>query len=83
MAVPTFLIGIQPGYQTLGVMAPVLLTALRVIQGLSGRRRMHHVDRLHGRARAVRPAGRDRRNLLRQRHLRHDAGVGHGRRPCR
>ena len=35
MAIPTFLIGVLPGYQTLGVMAPVLLTALRVIQGLS------------------------------------------------
>ena len=35
MAVPTFLVGVLPGYQTLGVMAPVLLTALRVIQGLS------------------------------------------------
>jgi MFS transporter, MHS family, proline/betaine transporter len=35
MAVPTFLIGILPGYQSLGVMAPILLTVLRVIQGLS------------------------------------------------
>ncbi len=35
MAVPTFLIGILPGYHSLGVMAPVLLTVLRVIQGLS------------------------------------------------
>lgn len=35
MAVPTFLIGLLPGYQSLGVMAPVLLTLLRVIQGLS------------------------------------------------
>ena len=35
MAVPTFLVGVLPGYQTLGLMAPVLLTALRVIQGLS------------------------------------------------
>ena len=35
MAVPTFLVGALPGYQTLGVMAPVLLTMLRVIQGLS------------------------------------------------
>ena len=35
MAVPTFLIGILPGYQSLGVMAPVLLTVLRIIQGLS------------------------------------------------
>ncbi len=35
MAVPTFLIGILPGYHSLGVMAPVLLTVLRVVQGLS------------------------------------------------
>jgi MHS family proline/betaine transporter-like MFS transporter len=35
MAIPTFLVGVLPGYQTLGLMAPVLLTALRVIQGLS------------------------------------------------
>ena len=35
MAVPTFLVGLLPGYQTLGLMAPVLLTVLRVIQGLS------------------------------------------------
>ena len=35
MAIPTFLVGILPGYETLGIMAPVLLTTLRVIQGLS------------------------------------------------
>jgi MHS family proline/betaine transporter-like MFS transporter len=35
MAVPTFLIGLLPGYQTLGLWAPVMLTALRMIQGLS------------------------------------------------
>jgi MHS family proline/betaine transporter-like MFS transporter len=35
MAVPTFLVGILPGYETLGLMAPVLLTLLRVVQGLS------------------------------------------------
>jgi MHS family proline/betaine transporter-like MFS transporter len=35
MAIPTFLVGILPGYQTLGLMAPVLLTMLRVVQGLS------------------------------------------------
>jgi MFS transporter, MHS family, proline/betaine transporter len=35
MSVPTFLVGALPGYQTLGVMAPVLLTVLRMIQGLS------------------------------------------------
>lgn len=35
MAVPTFLVGVLPGHATLGVAAPVLLTALRMIQGLS------------------------------------------------
>lgn len=35
MAVPTFLVGALPGHQTLGLAAPVLLTALRMIQGLS------------------------------------------------
>ena len=35
MAIPTFLVGILPGYQVLGVAAPFLLTLLRMIQGLS------------------------------------------------
>jgi MHS family proline/betaine transporter-like MFS transporter len=35
MAIPTFLIGVLPGYQELGLAAPVLLTLLRMIQGLS------------------------------------------------
>ena len=35
MAIPTFLVGILPGYQVLGVVAPVALTVLRIIQGLS------------------------------------------------
>src|SRR5207302_867349 len=35
MALPTFLVGVLPGYDTLGVAAPVLLTILRMIQGLS------------------------------------------------
>lgn len=35
MAVPTFLVGALPGHETLGLAAPVLLTALRMIQGLS------------------------------------------------
>ena len=35
MAVPTFLIGILPGYATLGVAAPIILTLLRMMQGLS------------------------------------------------
>lgn len=35
MAIPTFLVGVLPGYAVLGVMAPVLLTFLRMVQGLS------------------------------------------------
>jgi MHS family proline/betaine transporter-like MFS transporter len=35
MAIPTFLVGVLPGYQTLGIAAPILLTLLRMIQGLS------------------------------------------------
>ncbi len=35
MAVPTFLIGVMPTYDTLGVMAPVVLILLRLMQGAS------------------------------------------------
>jgi len=35
MAIPTFTIGLLPGYETLGVTAPILFTCLRVFQGLS------------------------------------------------
>src|SRR5882724_11950416 len=35
MAIPTFLVGVLPGYQVLGVAAPILLTLLRMIQGFS------------------------------------------------
>jgi MFS transporter, MHS family, proline/betaine transporter len=35
MAIPTFLIGLLPGYHTLGVLAPIALTLLRMVQGLS------------------------------------------------
>ena len=35
MAMPTFLVGVLPGYHVLGVAAPILLTLLRMIQGLS------------------------------------------------
>jgi MHS family proline/betaine transporter-like MFS transporter len=35
MAVPTFLVGVLPGYQTLGLVAPIILTLLRMLQGLS------------------------------------------------
>jgi len=35
MAIPTFLVGLLPTYETLGLAAPVLLLVLRMIQGLS------------------------------------------------
>jgi MFS transporter, MHS family, proline/betaine transporter len=35
MAVPTFLVGVLPGYASLGVVAPIVLTLLRMVQGLS------------------------------------------------
>jgi MHS family proline/betaine transporter-like MFS transporter len=35
MAISTFLIGLLPGYERLGVLAPLALTALRMVQGLS------------------------------------------------
>jgi MHS family proline/betaine transporter-like MFS transporter len=35
MAIPTFLIGVLPGYDRIGLAAPILLTLLRMVQGLS------------------------------------------------
>ncbi|MCC6778909.1 MAG: MFS transporter [Hyphomicrobiales bacterium] len=35
MAVPTFLIGFLPGYAAIGLAAPIALTLLRMVQGLS------------------------------------------------
>jgi MHS family proline/betaine transporter-like MFS transporter len=35
MAVPTAAIGLLPGYETIGIMAPIILTIIRLIQGFS------------------------------------------------
>jgi MFS transporter, MHS family, proline/betaine transporter len=35
MAVPTFLVGALPGHHEIGIAAPILLTLLRMVQGLS------------------------------------------------
>ena len=35
MAIPTFLMGLLPGHQTIGVLAPIGLSLLRIVQGLS------------------------------------------------
>src|SRR5437870_1256593 len=35
MAIPTFLIGLLPGHAALGLAAPIALTVLRMVQGLS------------------------------------------------
>lgn len=35
MALPTFLVGIMPGYDVIGIAAPILLTLCRMMQGLS------------------------------------------------
>lgn len=35
MAAPTFLLGCLPTYETIGILAPILLTVIRMVQGLS------------------------------------------------
>src|ERR1051325_2324162 len=35
MGAATFVVGLLPGYETIGVMAPILLVAMRVLQGLA------------------------------------------------
>ena len=49
------LVGVLPGYQTLGVAAPILLTLLRMIQGLSVGGE-YTTSIVHGRTGAARPA---------------------------
>jgi predicted MFS family arabinose efflux permease len=82
MALPTFLVGILPGYATLGLAAPVMLTLLQD-PGPVGRRRMHHRLHLPGRAGGTRTARCGGRRRLMRGHGRHAAGLGDGRRLLR
>ncbi|MGB8242897.1 MAG: MFS transporter [Pseudolabrys sp.] len=50
MAIPTFLMGLLPGYQTIGVLAPIGLTLLRIVQGTFSGRRISKLDGVPGRA---------------------------------
>ncbi len=76
MAVPTFLVGLLPGYETLGMAAPILLTLLRMIQGLSVGGEATTSMVLPGRAGTARPARPGRQLLLAGRHRRLPAGLG-------
>ena len=75
MAVPTFLVGLLPGYEALGVAAPILLTLLRMIQGLAvgGEATIAIVFLIE---RAARPAWRARGAGLLRRQPRHAVGIG-------
>ena len=76
MAIPTFLVGILPGYHVLGVFAPVALTLLRMIQGLSvGGEYTTSIVFMVEQCTA-RPARPDRRDGLLRRGRRHPDGLG-------
>jgi hypothetical protein len=69
MAVPTFLIGVLPGYQSLGVLSrPAHPVASSGLWSAASAPRSFMVSARHP---AARP---DQRGILRQRHLRHDVG---------
>jgi len=48
MAVPTFLIGLLPTYEDIGISASVLLVLMRLVQGLFGGRRVFDLGDLSG-----------------------------------
>ena len=76
MAIPTFLVGVLPGYHTLGVAAPILLTLLRMIQGLSvGGEYTTSIVFMVEHAKPGQPRHDRRRGLLRRRR-RHPGGLG-------
>jgi MFS transporter, MHS family, proline/betaine transporter len=82
MAIPTFLIGLLPGYGTLGLAAPIALTLLRMVQGLSVGGEYTELDGVPRRARPGRPPRCDGRNGIVRRHRWHPARLGRGRGLC-
>ena len=82
MAIPTFLIGLLPGYATLGLLAPIALTLLRMVQGSFCRRRIYQLDGIPGRASTRGPAWVDGRFDRVRRHRGHPARVSRGGRLC-
>ena len=54
MGAATFVVGLLPGYDTIGALAPILLVTMRVLQGLALGRRIRRRRDLHRRARARR-----------------------------
>ena len=76
MAIPTFLIGLLPGYATLGLLAPIALTLLRMVQRTFGRRRIYQLDGIPGRARTGRPPRLDGCFDVVRRVRRHPARLG-------
>ena len=79
MAIPTFLIGLLPGYATLGILRAGGAHAAAHGAGAFGRRRIYQLDGVPGRARAGGPPRPDGRAHLVRRRRRHPARLGGGR----
>ncbi len=83
MAVATSLISYLPTYAAAGIVAPLLFTALHLVRGAVGRRRIHHLDHLPDRARAPVGPGAQGSFSVAYRGRRHPARLGDGQRAVR